>query len=210
MRAASKRYGIITGVYLTVCVTAMGLFYGAVLRPQNRQWDGLRQELTDLTEQFDQAQQSRTEQSRTHLQTQLAALRKSWQDFVVDPGRASALAFQIGQMANDLKVSEYSARRKETQTKEEMQDYKKIDESWLQIGFRGPFESFAQFLNRIERNQPAMFVEEFSLKRNQNPSAKPDAEVSLCYFIEHPEPIDAKKEGGSPKSTPAKPVAQVP
>jgi Tfp pilus assembly protein PilO len=210
MRAASKRYGIITGVYLAACVAVMGLFYGTVLRPQNRQWDGLRQELTDLTQQFDQAQQCRTEQSRTRMQTQLAALRKSWQDFVVDPGRASALAFQIGQMANDLKVSEFSARRKDTQTREEMQGYKKIDESWLQIGFRGPFESFAQFLNRIERNQPAIFVEEFSLKRNQNPSVKPDAEVSLCYFVERPESIDARKEGGSPKPTQAKPVAQAP
>ncbi len=210
MRVASKQYGIITGVYLAACVAVMGLFYGTVLRPQNRQWAGLRQELSNLTLQFDQAQQSRTEQSRTHLQTQLAALRKSWQDFVVDPGRASALAFQVGQMANDLKVSEFSARRKDAQNREEMQDFKKIDESWLQIGFRGPFESFAQFLNRIERNQPAMFVEEFSLKRNQNPSAKPDAEVSLCYFVERPDPLDARKEGGSPKPTQAKPVAQVP
>jgi hypothetical protein len=75
MRAASKRYGIITGVYLAACVAVMGLFYGTVLRPQNRQWDGLRQELTDLTQQFDQAQQCRTEQSRTRMQTQLAALR---------------------------------------------------------------------------------------------------------------------------------------
>jgi hypothetical protein len=210
MRAASKRYGIITGVYLAVCVVVMGLFYGGILRPQNRQWAALHQDLKDLTEQYDQAQQARTEQSRTRLQESLAAVQKLWQDFVVDPARVSALTFQVGQMANDLKVSEFSARRKDTQAKEEMQDYKKIDESWLQIGFRGSFESFAQFLNRIERNQPTMFVEEFSLKLNPNPSLKPDADLSLCFFVERPAPVEAPKQGGSSKSIPAKPVAQVP
>ena len=210
MRAASKQYGIITGVYLAVCVAGMGLFYGAVLRPQNQKWAVLHAELTDLTEQYDQAQLSRTEQYRARLQERLAAVKKVWQDFVVDPARASALAFQIGQMANDLKVSEFSAHRKDTQTQEEMQDFKKIEESWLQIAFRGPFDSFAQFINRIERNQPSMFVEEFTLKKNQDAAVKPEAEVSLCYFVERPEPVETKKEGGSRKSTQAKPVAQAP
>ena len=210
MRAGSKRYGIITGVYLAVCVAAMGLFYGAVLRPQNRQWAQLHQELTELTEQYDQVQLSRTEQSKARLQERLAAVKKTWQDFVVDPARASALAFQIGQMATDLKVSDFSARRRDSQSQEEMQDYKIIDESWLQIGFRGPFESFAQFINRIERNQPLMFVEEFALKKNQDAAAKPEVEVSLCYMSERPEPLETKKEGGSRKSNAVKPVAQVP
>jgi hypothetical protein len=210
MRAASKRYTIITGVYLAVCVTVMGLFYGVVLRPQNHQWTALHQKLTDLTEQYDQAQRSRTEQSRTRLQERLAAVKQTWQDFVVDPSRTSALAFQIGQIANDLKVSEFSARRKDNLGQEEMEGYKKIEESWLQIAFRGPFESFALFLNRIERNQPSMFVEEFTLKKNQDAAAKPDADVSLCYITERPEPVETKKEGGSPKSTQAKPVAQAP
>jgi hypothetical protein len=210
MRAASKRYGIIAGVYLAVCVTVMGLFYGAVLRRQNLQWAELHTELTDLTDQYDQAQLARTEQSRARLQERLAAVKKTWQDFVVDPARASTLAFQIGQMANDLKVSDFSARRKDAQGHEEMQDYKIIEESWLQIAFRGPFESFALFLNRIERNQPSMFVEEFTMKKNQDAAAKPEVDVSLCYFSERPEPLETKKEGGSRKSTPAKPVAQAP
>ena len=108
MRAGSKRYGIITGVYLAVCVAAMGIFYGGVIRPQNRQWAQLHTELVELTEQYDQVQLSRTEQSKARLQERLAAVKKTWQDFVVDPARASALAFQIGQMANELKVSEFS------------------------------------------------------------------------------------------------------
>ncbi len=210
MRVASKRYGMIAGVYLAVCVAVMGLFYGTVLRPQNLQWAKLHQELTDLTGQYDQAQQSRTEQSQVRLQERLAAVKKTWQDFVVDPAQTSALAFQIGQIANDLKVSEFSARRKDAQNQDEMQDFKNIEESWLQIGFRGSFESFALFLNRIERNQPVMFVEEFTLKKNQDAAIKPDAEVSLCFMSERSEPIETKKQGGSRKSTQAKPVAQAP
>ncbi|NLH17355.1 MAG: hypothetical protein GX455_12325 [Phycisphaerae bacterium] len=209
MRPATKRYGIITAVYLAVCIAGMGLFYGLVLSPQNLRRTQLHSDLMDLTEQFDQAQEARTEQSRTRLQERLAAVQKTWQDFVVDPTRASTLAFQIGQMANDLKVAEFSAHRKEAQTQDEMESYKKIEETWLQIAFRGSFESFAQFLNRIERNQPSMFVEEFTLKKNQDPTVQPEMEVTLCYFTERDEPVETKKESKTPKTGVAKPVAQI-
>ncbi len=212
MRPASKRYAIITSVYLAVCIAAMGLFYGLVLHPQNLRRVQLNSELKDLTEQFDQAQLARTEPYRNQLQERLDMVNKTWKDFVVDSARASSLAFQIGQMASDLKVAEFSAHRKEAQMREEMDSFKKIGEAWLQIAFRGSFESFAQFLNRIERNQPLMFVEEFVLKKNQDSAIPPEADVSLCYFIERTEPAEVKKEGGTrkEKESAGKPMAQIP
>lgn len=87
MRVSSKQYGKIAGIYVATCVVGMGLFYGLVLRPQNREFTDLHLELTQLTEQFDQAQQAQSEQVRNRLQEQLSSLQKNWQDFVVDSGQ---------------------------------------------------------------------------------------------------------------------------
>ncbi len=201
IRAASIRYWMITGIYLVVCAVLLGAFYGLILQPQNRQRVEVRREMKEMIEQYDQAQQSRNDHSRNQLKKGLESVREQWNRFVVEPGKVSSLAFTIGQVANDLNVAEFNARRMEMQTRDEMQDFTCLGESWMQMDFRGGFAQFASLVNRLERNRPVLFVEEFVLKQGTDANANPRADVTVCHFIENPNAADSKKSGGSRKKS---------
>ena len=87
------------------------------------------------------------------------------------------MTFDIGRIANEENVSSFSIKNNDKQSVSEIPDCKNICENHIDISFIAGFNQFATFVNALERHQPVLFVNEFTISRSNK--GEPTYQVSL-------------------------------
>jgi hypothetical protein len=114
--------------------------------------------------------------------------------FTVSSDRVSSLVFEIGRMADSLKLQGYSSKYLDLPMRSvKAAEPRLLSEAWLSVEFSGSYEQFARFVNLLERNQPAVFVEKAFVTRGQteNENCRFQLELSILATVD---PAAAKKE----------------
>ncbi len=153
------------------------LAYVFVLGPQKSNRRRLESTLTEKKQEYEMAQRATQQQTRARLNEQIEGLRNILKDFVVDYEDSANLTFDIGRIANEENVSSFSIKNNDKHGVSEIPDCNSICENHIDISFIAGFNQFATFVNALERHQPVLFVNEFTITRSNK--GQPTYQVSL-------------------------------
>jgi Tfp pilus assembly protein PilO len=167
-----KKYLTRTAIVWAACLALFVLAYIFVLEPQIDNIKRIDNELTKKKQQYEMAQKATHEETKARLNEEIEGMRDKLKGFVVDLKDSTNLTFDIGQIANEEKLSSFSIKNNDKRGISEIPDCNNICESHIDIDFVAGFNEFATFVNALERHQPVLFVNEFTINRsNKNESA---------------------------------------
>jgi Tfp pilus assembly protein PilO len=179
-----KKYLLTSAIIWAVCFVIFLLAYMFIVRPQKNSKKLVENRLEEKKQIYKSALRAANEDTRNRLNEQIESLRGRLQDFVADFEDSVDLTFDLGQIADEKKVTSFGSKVKSnrglTMKKDE---YKYIRENQINISFTGDFNQFATFLNALERHRPVIFVDKFTLSRSNRGDPGYIVNLSVTAFV---------------------------
>ena len=178
-----KEYLTKAAIIWAACLALFALAYLFILRPQLDSTKRLENEFAKKKQQYEAAKMAALDQTKVRLNEEINGMRSTLKDFVVDLKDSANLTFDIGQIANEKDLSSFSIGNKSKQGISEIPDCNTIGETHIDIGFIAGFNQFATFVNALERHQPVLFVNEFSIARSNRDKSAYQATLDVAAFV---------------------------
>ena len=178
-----RKYLTRAAIVWAACLVLFVLAYIFVLGPQRSGRKRLESTLTEKKQQYEMAQRAAQEQTKIRLNEQIESLRDILKNFVVDIEDSTNLTFDIGRIANEENVSLFSIKNNDKQGISEIPDCNSICENHIDISFTAGFNQFATFVNALERHQPVLFVNEFTITRSRRGQTTYQVKLDVAAFV---------------------------
>ncbi|HUT45075.1 MAG TPA: hypothetical protein VMX36_02270 [Sedimentisphaerales bacterium] len=178
-----RKYLIRTAIAWAACLVLFVLAYMFVLGPQRSNRKSLESTLAEKKELYEFAQRATQKQTKIRLNEEIEGLRNVLKDFVVDIEDSANLTFDIGRIANEEDVSSFSIKSNDKQGVSEIPDCNSICENHIDISFIAGFNQFATFVNALERHQPVLFVNEFTISRSNKGESAYQVSLDIAAFV---------------------------
>lgn len=181
-----KKYLTKAAIVWAACLVLFILAYIMVLRPQHVNQKRLDEALAEKQQLYESARRAAEEATRAQLNEQIQQLRDRLHDFVIDFEDSANLTFDIGQIANEKKVTAFSVKGKEKRMTLAVPDCNAISENHIDVSFVSGFYQFATFVNALERHKPVLFVNEFTIARSNQNNAAYEVTLDVAAFVKKP------------------------
>ena len=178
-----RKYLTRAAIVWAACLVLFVLVYILVLGPQKSNRRRLESTLTEKKELYEFAQRATQEQTKIRLNEQIEGLRDILKDFVVDFEDSANLTFDIGRIASKEDVSSFSIKNNDKHGISEIPDCNSICENHIDISFIAGFNQFATFVNALERHQPVLFVNEFTISRLSKGQSTYQVSLDVAAFV---------------------------
>jgi len=147
-----------------LCLAALAGFHFSLVAPRGRALADCRQQATDRTQRFNLLTEAKSPRGQERLREQQEELERRYTDFVFGSEEFNGLDFKIRDLAERNGLQGFSARHVTTTTKIGTTELKRIAQRNLVFSFTGGFPEFLRFLNELERNQPVVLVDQFTVQ----------------------------------------------
>ena len=178
-----RKYLTRTAIAWAACLVLFILAYTLVLGPQKSSRKRIESTLAEKKELYEFAQRATQEQTKIRLKEETEGLLNTLKDFVVDLEDSANLTFDIGRIANEEGVSSFSVKNKDKQGISEIPDCNSISENHIDISFIAGFNQFATIVNALERHQPVLFVNEFTISRSNKGEPTYQVKLDVAVFV---------------------------
>ncbi len=179
-RIGTKKYFLMLGVIWAVSIVAFVLVYLLLISPQNNMRRQLSGKIQHKRSQYESVFALSRLETRQKMRKELEE-REDQLDRYAIPARNSAnITFDISRIANAQQVSSFSIKSRDA---EELPNCDYLAESRMYATFDGRFDQFAKFLNALERNSPLVFIDAFSISRDDEDQSKNPVTMELSIFV---------------------------
>jgi len=178
-----RKYLTRAAIVWAACLVLFILVYILVLGPQKSSRKHLESTLTEKKQLYEFAQRATQEQTKIRLNEEIESLQDTLKVFVIDHEDSTNLTFNIGQIAYKEKVSSLSIKSKERRGVLAIPDCNSISENHIDISFIAGFNQFATVVNALERHQPVLFVNEFTISRSNKDDSTYQVTLDVAAFI---------------------------
>ena len=178
-----RTYLIRTAIAWAACLVLFIVAYMFILGPQKKSRKALESTLAEKKQMYEFAQKASQEQTKIRLNEQIESLQGTIKSFVVDFEDSANLTFDIGRIANEEKVASFSIKNNDKQSVSDIPDCNSICENHIDISFIAGFNQFATFVNALERHQPVLFVNEFSISRSKKGQSAYQVSLDVAAFV---------------------------
>lgn len=178
-----SRYAVVTIAVWAIGLILLAAGYVLLYVPQQTDRVRLERECIQSRIQLEEAQLAARTETREKIQLQSEEKNQMIAGFSTDYNGETELVFEIGQIASELHLAEFSSKHEEQRSRPTVG--KGLNEGWLKVEFMASFEQFAQFINRLERNCPVVFVEEVFFRRTSESSKGHDVSLLLSFLTEN-------------------------
>lgn len=184
LKTKLSRYTLSAIAIWALCAVLTAAGYGLFYAPKNAEVTRLKSQYGQIQDELDHAQAAAQPDTRMTLQQQFEEKEQLIGCFSTEQNAETELVFEIGQIASELGLREFSSKQEDQQTHPTVKDG--LEEEWLSVEFYSTFEQFAQFINRLERNCPVVFVEKVFLRRSKEgvDGKGHDVSLMLSFLIE--------------------------
>lgn len=179
-----------TAVYLIVtwglCVAGLAAFHAACVMPRERTLAACWDEARAKSDRFNTLTIAKSAPEQARRKAELAAKEQKYAEFVFGADEFGKLDFIIRDIADKNKLQDFSARHTSTTTALGTQKFRHIAQSERYLSFTGGFPSMLQFVNDLERHEPAVLVNQFTLRgaAAKSDTLACDMECSVLYQVE--------------------------
>lgn len=178
------KYAIVTLAAWAVCVLVIGAGYVLLYQPQKVELAQVQKQFSESQTELEKAQLAAQDQAKEKMQLRCDETSRLIAGFSTKPDKMTELVFQVGQIANDLRLAEFSSKNEKRKDQSTVEKSLTLDEGWLKVEFFATFKQFAEFVNRLERHCPVVFVEEVSFRRGTASSKGHAASLRLSFLAE--------------------------
>jgi Tfp pilus assembly protein PilO len=179
-----KDYLTMLGLAWIGCLVVFIFVYLLALKPQSMYKHKLSKELEEMKRNYVAAREISNKGAREQLALDVEKLQQQLHRFVADANDYENLTFDIGRIANKIRVISFSIKGKNIKGLFEIPKCKLIGENKMEISFSGDFNQFASFLNALERHEPVLFVDTFKIDRSNRDNETNKVSMSLSVFVE--------------------------
>ena len=183
MIPVSKKY-IISAA--SVCVggfALLGLLHLFVVGPKAAVADKLENQISAKKAEYKTVTEIADSSARELLERKFKTAGDRSDSFVVQNSGTGSLALHIKQIAGEIGVEDFSSKNKTINSYGKIGRCERIEEGRIIVDFRGSFAQFAEFVNKLERNKPVVFVDTFTMKRAVNSGSKHSFSMVLIFFV---------------------------
>jgi hypothetical protein len=179
-----KEYLTMLGMVWIGCIIVFAFVYILVLKPQGKCRHELSKQLEEKKQDYINAREISNKDAREKLVLDVGKLEQHLHKFVADANDYANLTFDISRIANKINVVSFSIKGKNTKGVYEIPKCELIGENKMDISFGGDFNQFASFLNELERHEPVLFVDTFTIEKANLEDQANKVSMSLSVFVE--------------------------
>jgi len=181
---AYKNYFTTVALIWAACFTVFLFAYLLVLVPQAKSRQLIEEKLLEKKQKYQSVTKAAQEETRTRTRQEIEQLQGRLKDFVVGFEDAANLTFDISQIADQMKLADFSIKGKNAGTTLSLlPNCNYLYESRLEIGFTAGFNQCAAFLNALERHRPVLFVDSFTIERSKQAESSCQASMNVAVFV---------------------------
>ena len=162
-----QRYRRFAFAWIAVSSACLG-FYAFMVQPAGKELEHLRQQTESLKLEVDLTLNKTSEPALRRLSESLLRTQEAVQPFLTGPDALTSLHLQIRRWAGDHQLQNFTSHHSSDVARQVLAYAPGLAQSTLEIEFEGSFKNFAVFLNRLERADPALFIDRFSIARPWN------------------------------------------
>jgi len=189
MKSIYRKYLTTVALIWAGCFVLFLVVFILVLSPQRKCEKQITKQLAEKKQVYESALGASKEKTKAQYNELLERLRNELRSFAVDLENSAGLTFEVSQIAKEKEVGAFSIKGKDNRGGSELPDCKYICEDYLNISFTGSFNQFATFLNALERHQPVVFIDGFSIERSEENKSGHKVSMNLAVFAK-------KRQGG--------------
>lgn len=164
------------------CLLLLGAGYLFFHLPQKEIMGQVRRQFTESNERREIAEMASQDGVRQKIQQRYEEVDHKINCFSVSKDNMTSLVFEIGKMAGELGLSEFSSKNLNSRNVSTVKKSQIVTEQWLAIEFNASFEQFAQFVNRLEKSTPVVFVEKMMIRRADKGQKKHEVKMELSFL----------------------------
>jgi hypothetical protein len=154
------------------------------LIPQSKSKKNIENELAERKQQYESVLKTNKEETKIQLEEEIEQLRNKLKYFVIDFEDSANLTFDISRIAREQQIGSFNIKDRGKAGISKIPDCDYIGENYIDISFAGQFNQFVVFLNTLERYQPVIFVDEFSVTRSGSWEERGNrANLSVAVFV---------------------------
>jgi hypothetical protein len=139
--------------------------------------------LADTKLLAESAREAAEEKNKNLLLEQLSKSDDRLKDFVIEQENAANLTFDIGRISSEVKLNSFSSNFTGGERTIKTDNYKHIIARQISVNFNSSFNKFAIFLNTLERSQPVIFIDTFSITRSTESDSGHKVNMKLAVLV---------------------------
>jgi len=149
--------------------------------PQERAKSRITRQLAEKREAIIHARETGSVKTRTQLEQEIETLQGVVDGFVMNQARAANLAFEVSRMSRDMKLDAFTLANTDKEGFVKVSSSSDILAKPVNLSFNTSFNTFAAFLNALERYRPAIFADTFRIVRV--PGEGGSHQVNMKLFV---------------------------
>lgn len=170
-------------VVWTISVALLTICYFVFHLPKSQALGKVLRQYQESREQRLLAEKAAQQDVRERLERRFTETEQIVRHFSVPQENMTGLVFEIGKIANELGLAEFSSKNQNMKNLSTLQENPEVTEAALKVEFRSSFLKFAQFVNRLERQNPAVFIERVTLRRNEENKREHTVTMELSFMV---------------------------
>ncbi|MHC4926810.1 MAG: hypothetical protein ACYTER_05690 [Planctomycetota bacterium] len=164
------------------CLLLIGVGYMFFQLPQQTTLAQIERQYDESRQAYELAETAGSESIRQKAQQQMEEVQQTIDALSLPEGNVTGLVFQIGKIADELELADFSSKHIKNQSVSTVEKSKHVNEAWLEVEFKGSFEQFAQFVNRLEQSTPAVYVEDLRIVRDNHEHKYHEVKIELSFL----------------------------
>jgi len=172
------------GAFLwAVCFIGFFLFYLVALGPQEKLRGQTESKLAETQRLAQAATEAAEEKNKAGLMGQVQQSRQMLGRFVTGEKSADSLTYDIGKIRSDEALEAFNLSPGGSESVVKLDNCEHIYGKHLSVNFTSSFNQFAAFLNALERNEPVIFIDTFSITRSREEATGHKVDMTLAVLV---------------------------
>ena len=183
MKSMYRKYFTAWAVVWAACFVALFLFYLIVLGPQRALRGRTETRLAEVQALAQAATDAAQEKNKIRLTEQVQDANLTLERFAIGQESTDNLTLDVRAVpgGNELGAFGISAGGSEAVIK--MANCKQITGRRVTVTFASSFSKFAAFLNNLERHQPVIIVDTFTITRARDETSQHKVDMGLAVLV---------------------------
>ena len=170
MKSIDRTYFRAAGVIWALCFVIFLLAYMLILRPQGQRLSRIEAQAAENKRQENIAREAADEKTTEALNEQIQNLREQLRTFVVESGSIQDVANEIQKIAEETRLASIKIDPSSGRNIGTFSDCKYVSGHPISVNFAASFNKFATFLNNLEKHEPVVFINTFSIDKSSEGS----------------------------------------
>lgn len=169
-------------------------FYLLVMRPERKVHEQYSDQLAQISQRLEFLNRAKEKRLHQVMNKEISQIKKRCNEIIFSESDLNILDFRVQEIGQKCNLRDFSSRVLASKNPRRDDESKAIENRRLLVSFDCSFADFIVFINRLERHEVAIFVDQFTLNmESQGTSAAGELYLSILYTKKGEESSDKEQ-----------------